>query len=104
MSRMFRMSRTRVPVRDLGAVTLAVLTSGLAGCYSSTDVSIGAIMANPSPELVGMSQRSVDIDRSMAVVGDQNLRLMWGDLGRVWLFDAPSTLSPWNTVSTSGQP
>jgi hypothetical protein len=46
----------------------------------------------------------VDIDRSMAVVGNQNLRLMWSDLGRVWLFDAPSTLSPWNTVSTSGQP
>lgn len=40
----------------------------------------------------------------MAVVGNQNLRMMWSDLGRVWLFDQPSNLSPWNTVSTSGQP
>jgi len=98
------MSRPRVFARGFGAVTLAVITSGLTGCHSSTDVSFAAIKSNPSPELVGMSQRSVDIERSMALVGDQNLRLMWSDLGRVWLFDAPSTLSPWNTVSTSGQP
>ena len=68
--------------------------------YNPTEV----VMRNPTPELMGMSERSIDVDRNMAVVGNQNLRLMWGDLGRVFLFDQPSQLSPWNTVSTSGQP
>lgn len=62
------------------------------------------VMRNPTPELMGMSERPIDVERNMAVVGNQNLRMMWGDLGRVWLFDQPSQLSPWNTVSTSGQP
>jgi hypothetical protein len=40
----------------------------------------------------------------MAVVGDQNLRMLTNDLNRMFLFDSPSYLSPWNIVSTTGQP
>ncbi len=68
--------------------------------YNPTQV----VIRNPTPELMGMSERPIDVERNMAVVGNQNLRLMWGDLGRIWLFDQPSQLSPWNTISTSGQP
>lgn len=53
---------------------------------------------------MGLSERDVDIEANMAVVGNQNLRMFWGDLGRIWLFDRPSRLSPYDIISTSGQP
>jgi hypothetical protein len=83
---------------------LGFLAALCLGCNNPKDVSFNSIKNNPTPELMGMSEREIDVERNMAVVGNQNLRLMWGDLGRVWLFDQPSILSPWNTVSTSGQP
>ena len=77
----------------------------LAGCKSATDhYSYSAIAGNLTPELQGVSERPVDIDRNVAVVENVNWRLFWGDLGRVWYMDRPSILSPFPTVSTSGQP
>ena len=67
-------------------------------------VSPGEINRHLTPELMGIAERPSDIERNMAVVGNQNLRLFWGDLGRVFLFDQPSYLSPYNITSTSGQP
>lgn len=91
--------------RPLAALLLAGTGfAALAGCNNPQDVSFNSIKSNPTPELMGMSEREIDVERNMAVVGNQNLRLFWGDLGRVWLFDSPSSLSPWNTVSTGGQP
>jgi len=72
--------------------------------YEDRLVSIETIMRHPTPELMNMAERPIDVERNMAVVGNQDLRNMWNDLGRVFLFDQPSNLSPWNTVSTSGQP
>lgn len=63
-----------------------------------------AVFRDLTPELMGMSERPSDVERNMAVVGNQNLRMMWGDLGRLWLFDEPSPLSPWTAISTGGQP
>ena len=77
----------------------------IGGCKSSKDhYSYHAITNNLTPELQGLSERPVDIDRNVAVVENVNLRLFWGDLGRVWYMDRPSILSPFPTVSTSGQP
>ncbi len=91
--------------RRLAALLLAGTGfAALVGCNNPKDVSFNSIKSNPTPELMGMSEREIDVERNMAVVGNQNLRMMWSDLGRVWLFDQPSNLSPWNTVSTSGQP
>ena len=87
----------------LAAVICVVSTAVSTGC-STRDPAFESIKSNPSPELMGIAERPVDVERNMAVVGDQNLRLFWSDLGRVWLFDQPSNLSPWNTISTSGQP
>ena len=55
-------------------------------------------------QLVGISERNVDIERNMAVVSNTNTRLLWSDLGRAFLFEAPSSLSPYDVVATSGQP
>lgn len=57
-----------------------------------------------TPELVGISERDVDIQRNMAVVSNTNMRLFWSDLGRAFFFEAPSSLSPYDVVGTSGQP
>ncbi|MCH2145876.1 MAG: hypothetical protein MK082_12135 [Phycisphaerales bacterium] len=96
------MNRTRIASAALlGSITLLAAT----GCKSSTDhYSYSAITANLTPELQGIAERPVDVHTNVAVAENVNWRLMWGDLGRVWYMDRPSILSPFPTVSTSGQP
>ena len=85
--------------------TLLVGFASLAGCSSQPyDVSFKKITQDLTPELQGINERPVDIDVNMAVVGNQNIRMMWGDLGRAMLFDKPSRLSPYDIIATSGQP
>ena len=91
-----------------------LLGTALAGCSTSpgtkasdevySNVSYSYIKSNLTPELQGLSERSIDIDRNMAVTGNQNLRMMWGDLGRAFFFDKPSKLTPFDVVNTTGQP
>ena len=77
----------------------------LAGCKADHDYySYSAISKNLTPEMQGLAERPVDVDRNVRVVENVNWRLFWGDLGRVWYMDRPSILSPFPTVSTSGQP
>ena len=85
----------------LGTATLLAAS----GCKSSVDhYDYDSIAANLTPELQGIAERPVDVYTNVAVVENVNWRLMWGDLGRVWYLDRPSILSPFPTVSTSGQP
>lgn len=98
---------TRFTPRIASCALLAGLACTLliAGCKSDKDhYSYRAISKNLTPELQGIAERPVDIDRNMAVAENVDLRLFWGDLGRVWYMDRPSILSPFPTVSTSGQP
>ena len=94
---------TRAAFRS-SCLLLAVACVGLGGCTSPDDVSFNAIKGDLTPHIVGLTERDVDIELNMAVVGNQNLRMFWGDLGRIWLFDRPSRLSPYDIISTSGQP
>ena len=83
----------------------AVAVIGLAGCSSDpTDVSFDAITSDLTPHLLGLTERDVDADRNIAVISNQNYRMMWSDLGRAFLWDRPSRLSPYDIISTSGQP
>ena len=91
-------SRFRIALAT-GAATLL-----LGACNNPNDVSFGSVKSNLTPELRGVAERPSDIDRNMAVVGNQNLRMFWGDLGRLFLFDQPSMLSPYNITNTTGQP
>ena len=95
-------------LRRAAFLGMTVGTAGvlmLGGCKSSKDhYSYNSIKGNLTPELQGLTERQVDIDRNIAVNQNVDLRLMWGDLGRVWLTDNPSILSPYWTISTSGQP
>jgi hypothetical protein len=72
--------------------------------YEDRAVSFATVARYPTPELVNVADRSVDVERNIAVVENQNLRNLWSDLGRVFLLDQPSYLSPWNIVNTTGQP
>lgn len=83
----------------------AVAVVALAGCSSDpNDVSFDAITSDLTPHLLGLTERDVDADRNIAVITNQNYRMMWGDLGRAFLWDRPSRLSPYDIISTSGQP
>ena len=68
------------------------------------DVSFDAIKGNPTPNLSGMNERDVDMQRNLSVNANQTTRMFWSDLGRVWLADEPSPLSPYPTINTTGNP
>lgn len=93
----------RSAFRVASAAAIALVT--LAGCSSDpSDVSFDAITSDLTPHLLGITERDVDADRNIAVIKNQNYRMMWGDLGRAFLWDRPSRLSPYDIISTSGQP
>ncbi|MCA9285101.1 MAG: hypothetical protein KDA22_07810 [Phycisphaerales bacterium] len=82
-----------------------VITTGIIGCESDPNpVSFNNIKSDLTPELMTMSERPSDVDRNMAVVGNINIRNMWNDLGRMWMFDRPSILSPYPVYGPSGIP
>ena len=68
------------------------------------DVSFAAIKNNPTPELMGVNERPLDVQRNMAVNDNQSGRMIWSDLGRMSFTDQPSPLSPYPTINTSGNP
>jgi hypothetical protein len=95
---------TRAAFRSSCLIVAIGATAGMNGCSNPNDVSFNAIKGDLTPHIMGLSERDVDIELNMAVIGNQNLRMFWGDLGRVWFFDRPSRLSPYDIISTGGQP
>lgn len=88
----------------LVATAVAVSFVGI-GCSSdpmATDFE--SIKSNPTPELMTIAERKVDVERNLATTENQNYRMFWNDLGRMWYVDRPSFLSPYMTVPTGGQP
>jgi len=90
---------TYLPSGDIAPATDKDYAPG--GIY---DVSFESIKNNPTPELAGVNVRDMDVQRNMLVNANQTTRMFWSDLGRVWLADEPSPLSPYPTVNTTGNP
>lgn len=89
----------------LSLIASAALLAVLGGCQSNPEkVDVNSILSDLTPELKATSERPVDMDVNYAVNADQNLRGVWNDLGRFWLTDRPSALSPFPIHSASGQP
>lgn len=65
--------------------------AALTGCEST---GIDAVRADPTPALETLSQREDDVNNAMTVTADENWRMFWQDLGRAFLFDRPSRLTP----------
>ena len=93
------MMRTRKTMLRMTAIAgLAIATLG--GCKADPD----SILSNPTPELKGLAQTDADLRRATAINANQNMRMVWGDITRMFLLDRPSILSPFRAVQTSGQP
>ena len=77
----------------------------IVGCAADPNkTDLKSITSNLTPELQGTSERPVDVDVNWAMNANQDLRSMWNDLGRFWLTDKPSALSPYPIQPTGGQP
>lgn len=86
--------------------TVSILAIGLTGCGSSNNtknVSYGHITGHLTPELKGLSERPSDDKTAFKVASNSNWRMFWDDLGRAFLLDTPSRMSPMPVVNTSGQ-
>lgn len=92
--------------RATRASLIAVAACCLIGCQKpdpyATDLK--SILANPSPELQGVSETPSDVSRNVAINTNSNMRQASDDLGRVFLFDRPSLASPYPIVNTTGNP
>ncbi|MCC6428054.1 MAG: hypothetical protein IT435_14690 [Phycisphaerales bacterium] len=91
------MSINRSTVRGtFGLASMAALSLLVGGC-GHQDYSYEAaaeIRDNATPELDTLHQRRVDMDNTIAVTMDENGRMFNEDMGRFWLLDRPSRLSP----------
>jgi predicted dithiol-disulfide oxidoreductase (DUF899 family) len=94
----------------LSLTLIAAMSIGLAGCAGPranirhADVTFGAISRNPTPELRTLNERPSDVQRNLAVNHNQEWRMFHSDLGRVFMTDHPSRLTPHPVVSTTGNP
>ena len=88
----------------LAALCLSAVTTIVGGCNDPEATDFDSITDNPTPELMTLNERKVDVQRNLAVVYNNDFRMMWMDLGRAWYVDRPSFLSPYYIVPTSGQP
>jgi hypothetical protein len=90
----------------ISIATALLMLFMLGGCASSNpnNVSIGSIRGNLTPELRGTTETSYDIANNMAIIGNIQFRQASDDLGRIFLFDQASTLSPYPIVPTGRDP
>ena len=91
----------RIRVRT---IVLALLGACIAGCGSKDPVSYHSIQKHPTPELSSIADRPDDVSRHTAIARNQNLRMFWDDVTRMWMIDQPSQLSPYPITNTSGNP
>jgi hypothetical protein len=88
------MSRCRSSLKlsaPIGVFAL-VLLAGCAG--NKQEAKLSELRSNPSPELDTMYERRTDMDNALTVTADENWRMFNQDLGRFWLLDRPSRLTP----------
>ncbi len=88
------MSKSRTStISILGTLAAASL---LGGC--AADTRDAQIRADVTPELETLYQRQVDMDNAGALMADENGRMFVEDLGRFWLVDRSSHLTPEPTI------
>ena len=84
---------------------LIVVPLLLVGCKSNpNNVRFDDIVGNLTPELQTLTERPSNVHRNLAVSDNQDLRMLNEDLGRIWMTDGPSTLSPYPIINTTGNP
>ncbi len=96
---MARRSSTVTSRRWLALPALAVAFTALSpllmtGCETSSTRRHRLIRANLTPELRTLHQRKVDQQNAIAITFDENGRMFSQDLGRAFMTDRPSRLTP----------
>ena len=84
---------TRTVRSTILAGAAGLLACALGGCTTHS-ANMSDIRMNPSPGLVTMHERRVDVWNNYTVQTDENLRMLLSDFNRFWLLDKPSRLSP----------
>ena len=97
------MRHTSLLVSLASAIIMLLMVGGCASSKPS-NVSISSIRGNLTPKVRGTSETSYDIDNNLAIIGNIQLRQASDDLDRIFLFDQPSTLSPYLIVPTGRDP
>lgn len=77
----------------LSAAMLAAGT-GLVGCESDSAQRERLVRNNLTPELDTLHERPSDIDNAITITFDENGRMFNEDLGRFFLLNRPSRLTP----------
>jgi hypothetical protein len=82
--------------RCASAALLALAALALVGCEAGTPSGRLAadLRSDPSPGMDTLFQREVDVDNAVAITNDTNLRMLNQDLGRLFLLERPSRLTP----------
>lgn len=90
---MNRRPTARRIARPLAAAALvAASVSLLSGCGTG-DARLDEVRADPTPNLDTLHQRPEDVDNAMTLTNDENGRMFWRDMGRLFLLDRPSRLT-----------
>jgi len=90
--RSFMLASRRLAVA--GSLTLAGLSLALSvGCSDYSHQIASDVRSDPTPELMTLWERPVDVKNHLAVVRNANFRMMWQDLGRATLLDHPSRMT-----------
>jgi hypothetical protein len=76
-------------------VTLLFVVAATALAGACADPIRRDALMNPSPAEMGPNTTAAQINNGMARTMDTNNRLLWDDMGRFWLFDRPSHLTPY---------
>ena len=88
----------RIPMKtSTKALSISVLCICLAGCSGKQNQD-RAILNNLTPNMDGIAETYAQNDSGIAVVVNENIRMVSDDLRRLFLLDKPSMLTPYPVV------
>lgn len=83
----------------LGCLGAASLVGCTTASSSANHAQAESLRADLTPELDTLYQRPDDMSNAMTIMADENGRMFWQDMGRVFYTDRPSRLTrepvPW---------
>lgn len=68
-----------------------LLACSLGACTSNEKYE--AIKEDPTPNMLTLNERVEDADNAWTVSRNENWRMFWKDMGRVWMTDRPSRMA-----------
>ncbi len=73
---------------------IAMFATGCVWSGPKAEADANKIRNNPTPELATLYERPADVRNNLALQHNANLRMARQDMGRFWLLDRPSRLTP----------